>query len=192
MAKKKSQKKQRKKCTGQTVAGKRCGAYALKGTTRCAAHPLDPASTRFGSPEQASEAGKLGGRPRNPRPTEMLAKVFAENLIHIYRAHFEALGLSLEEDGQGGFKVSVMAGGGAKLFTHFEGETTVSDYEDLGAMIEAAEKLSNRIEGRPMQRAEVSGPDGEPLRIEEELRADPETRKALHDLVQRVGAARSS
>jgi hypothetical protein len=146
-------------CHGTTKTGKPCGASPLKGTTRCGAHPEDPASARFGSPAQASRAGKLGGRPPLPRPTEVARKLIEENVTAILRPHFLAIGIELHADG-----TTTRLEGGATMFGESkEGEIVASQYEDLGAQIQAAEKLLDRVYGRPKQQTELVGEGGGPI-----------------------------
>jgi hypothetical protein len=62
----------RRVCTGTNRAGDACGAPPLKGGDYCSAHDrMRPDEDRFGSHVQALAAGRLGGRPRKPRPTEL-------------------------------------------------------------------------------------------------------------------------
>lgn len=149
------------KCTGTKKAGGPCGAPALKGTERCAAHPLDPDSPRFGSPAQAREAGKKGGRPALPKPTDVARRLIEENVTAILRPHFLALGLELHADG-----TTTRLEGGATMYGESkDGVVVASNYEDLGAQIAAAEKLLDRVYGRPKQATEISGPEGGPVEI---------------------------
>lgn len=78
-------------CTGTTRQGKPCKAGALSGSERCAAHPVDPDSPRFGSPEQASAAGRLGGRPRNPRAVDVLRERIEQNIDQVLNPLWDAL-----------------------------------------------------------------------------------------------------
>src|SRR5215217_7970302 len=55
-------------CDALNVAGRPCQAPAMRGARYCCSHnPTLPAANRFGSNEQALAAGRLGGRPREPR-----------------------------------------------------------------------------------------------------------------------------
>ena len=155
------------KCTGTKVDGRPCGAWALKGSERCSAHPLDPGSARFhfGSPEQAREAGRKGGRPRLPTPTEVARELVEANIVAILKPHFAVLGYQVEV-GEEGVALVPLEGGGAKLFGESrDGVIQASEYEDLGAQIAAADKLLDRIYGRPKQAAEISGPNGQPIGV---------------------------
>lgn len=149
------------KCDGTTKRGTPCKAGPLKGTTRCAAHPLDPASPRFGSPAQAREAGLKGGRPALPKPTDVARKLIEEHVTAVLRPHFLALGIELHADGS-----TTRLDGGALMYGESkDGDIVASNFEDLGAQMEAAEKLLNRVYGKPKQSTEISGPEGGPLEI---------------------------
>ena len=79
-------------CQAINRAGERCGAAPLVGTEYCSAHnPVAPASTRFGSPEQATRAGVQGGRPPNPRVTEVMRHRVEEQVEAVLRVYFDAL-----------------------------------------------------------------------------------------------------
>jgi hypothetical protein len=139
-----------RRCTGKTKAGTRCKARPLKGTERCAAHPLSPAFTRFGSPEQASAAGKLGGRPRLPRPHERLREIVEAELEDWLAPYREAL--------EAQRAIVVGTGDDAEL-------ELVPDHR---VRMRATREVLDRVYGRPriVSELEVSGPGGDPIRLE--------------------------
>lgn len=155
-------------CKGTSKrTGKPCRVAPLKDRDYCRAHDAElPDSARFGSRAQAKEAAKLGGRPRLPRPTEVARELVEENVLAILRPHFLTLGYDVEIV-DGGPVLTKRQDGGAKLYgTSREGLVRVSDAEDLAAMIAAAEKLLDRVYGRPKQATELTGPDGGPVQTE--------------------------
>lgn len=174
-----------KYCTGKTRAGARCKARPLKGSKRCAAHPLSPASTRFGSPEQAKAAGKLGGRPRRPR-------------LH------EKLEAALEEHAEEFAQIYLEAAQRAVVVAKYEGEVHPSDVPDHGARVQIIERMYDRVHGKPRQAVDVDLPAGSEISppaaaIVKVDVSDPETRRLAHELVKRLagrpdrgGAARST
>jgi hypothetical protein len=81
---------------------------------------------------------------------------------------------------------------GAMMFAKWQGEVIPSEHPDTGARIEAAEALLDRVYGKPRQVTELTGRGGGPVRLSEEVFADPETQKVLRDAVRRVGRARAS
>lgn len=151
----------RLKCTGENARGEACGAWPLKGSTRCAAHPIEPDSARFGSPAQAREAAKLAGRPPLPKPTEVARRLVEQHVAAILRPHFKALGLMLNDDGT----VTPLERGAILTGESKSGKVVASTIEDLGAQIAAAEKLLDRVYGRPKQSTELTGAGGGPMEI---------------------------
>lgn len=154
-------------CKSTTKAGKPCKAAPLKERDYCAAHdPDQPASTRFGAPEQARAAGHLGGRPRMPRPSDLARDLVEQHVTVILRPYFRALGYDVTV-GPDGLQL-VHEGGGAKLvhrgFRMGEGSfIEESDIDDLGAQMAAAERLLDRIYGKPRQAVEHTGAGGGPI-----------------------------
>jgi hypothetical protein len=158
--------KRRRRCKGTSRSGKRCKAWPLHGSDRCAAHPLSPDSPRFGSPEQAAAAGRLGGRPRNPRPHERMRERIEAEIEALIAPYFEAATQAV-------------------VVIKYEGEAIVTDIADWGARIAAVEKLLDRVYGKPTEAVEITGADGGPIGAEivavDEFDAD--TRKLAHDLL---------
>lgn len=179
-------------CTGTTTRGAPCKAPALKGTTRCRAHPLDPASPRFGSHAQAREAGLLGGRPRNPRPHEVMRDLIERNIGALLEPYFKVLGYDVVDAGEEGLKLAPSLGGGAKLYASFEGDVVVSGHDDLGAMQAAAERLLDRVYGKPKQQTELTGAEGGPVDVRQTLdlqRLDAADLAQLEVLLERAAAS---
>lgn len=137
-------------------AGQVCGKPTSLDLETCIAHA--PADTRrrlaFHGPTPGS------GRPRLERPTEAMQRLVEENVLAVLRPHFMALGYDVVlKDGRPALQEGVMP----TLTAAFQGEVSQSDVVDLGAMLEAAEKLLDRVYGRPRQALEHTGADGERL-----------------------------
>jgi hypothetical protein len=161
-----------KTCTGKTRKGVRCKAAPLKPGTvidgvtvkgkHCRAHDPDvPASARFGSHAQAKAAGDKGGRPPLPKPTELARQLVERHVTGILRPHFKALGMQLNDDGT----VEMLERGAIVTGESKEGVVVASEIEDLGAQIAAAEKLLDRVYGRPKQTQELTGAGGGPVEL---------------------------
>lgn len=149
-----------RRCNGKTRSGNACKAPPLKGKRYCSAHdPVSPAFARFGSRAQAREAGLLGGRPPTPRVVDVLrARVEAE-VEAIIAPYFDAI------------KHSV-------LHSQFEGKVILSEHPDLAGRIAAAERLLDRVYGKPRQTIEHAGPqDGGGIPVE--FRLDARAREAI-------------
>lgn len=156
----------KRRCTGKTKKGARCRANPLHGRKTCIAHSDKETqnSVGFGGPQEGS------GRPRAPRVIEEMRRRVEEEVDDILAPYFDALR-------------------GAVLHAAYEGEVFVSDHPDVAARIAAAEKLLDRVYGRPRQVTEVTGEDGGPIQLEGEL-ADPTVREALFDAARRIDAHR--
>jgi len=128
------------KCKATKKGGASCGAWALKGREFCRAHdPETPSAARFGTVEQATAAGKQGGRPRNPRPSEVLRDRIDDRIDEVLAPLFD--GLTAER------AVVVGTGPGARL------EMVV----DHPTRIAAAREVMDRVEGRPTAKAAIAG-----------------------------------
>lgn len=161
-------------CKGKTRSGKRCGAWPLKGTERCAAHPLSPGSAGFGSSEQAAEAGKLGGRPRLPRPHEVLRERIEANIDRWLKPYEDALEAN---------RAVVVAGGSDE-----KGEQLPSRVElvpDHRARMRAAREPLDRVYGKPRQQVELGGSET-PIRAEIVAVDDSAVADAAHDFLRRI------
>lgn len=85
-----------------------------------------------------------------------------------------------------GLELREREGGGAKLYGESkEGVIRVSDHDDLGAMVTVAEKLQDRVFGRPKQAVEHTAPDGPVLSA---VVMDPELAEVGRELLRRAAA----
>jgi hypothetical protein len=171
----------RPKCTAKTKKGKPCRATPRQDTGLCNAH----------SPKEVQESAGFGGpqpgagRPRTPRPSEIARQIVERNQVVLLRPYFRTLGYELHDD----WTLTPLEGGGAIKYVWAGPDAPAVAMLDLGAQMEAAEKLQNRIYGRPRQQLEHTGEGGGPVehtvdglgpRID---LTDPEQRKAFHDLL---------
>ena len=137
------------RCKGTNRHGQPCQAWPLKGTEHCSAHPdsLAPDGVRFGSPEQAAAAGALGGAAgRHPRVVDIMRERVEAAADEILDAYFRVL------------REAMLYGTQQR-----SGEIVVSDHPDIGARMAAAEKLLDRVYGKPKQSTEITGPDDGPV-----------------------------
>ncbi len=154
-------------CQGKTKKGKPCKAAPLKDSDYCLAHSDKETreSTGFGGAQDGA------GRPRLPRPSEVAQELVEANITAVLSPYFKALGFEVKFDPTNPLSVHgyvvVPGDGGAKVVHRgWDGEravTELSDIDDLGAQMHAAELLQNRIYGRPRQALEHTGPEGQPL-----------------------------
>jgi hypothetical protein len=151
-------------CQDTTKAGKPCGANPLKPGTViegvtvtgkwCRNHDHDlPTSAKLHATRTREQ---MGGRPRKPTPAEVERKLIETNIVALERPYWRTLGYDVLLGEDGPYLVE-LEGGGAKLFGESkDGYINVSSHDDLGAMIAAAEKLRDRVYGRPKQSSEVT------------------------------------
>ena len=155
----------KRRCKGTTKKGKRCKAPPLTGGDYCLAHSDE--ETRelagFGGPQEGA------GRPALPAPHERMRERIEQEIEAIIAPYFEAIT-------------------DAVLHTTHEGEVVLSEHPDLGARMAAAERLLDRVYGKPRHALGVVV--SSPIRVNADAFADPETRAALKAVVERVAAAR--
>lgn len=160
----------KKKRCGQ-LSGKKnakgglCGAWPLKGQTVCLAHADADIRASVGF---TPDAGNAGGRPRRLKPMEIERNLMERYALAWMRPYWRILGFEVaidQEDGE--LYLTESAAGGAKIFGESkEGHVRMSDYDDLGAQMAAAEKLRDRVFGRPKQTTEVTGPGGGKIEVD--------------------------
>lgn len=178
----------KRSCTGKTKKGKRCKAAPLKDKDCCLAHADQETreSTGFGGSQPGA------GRPRLPRPSEVAQQLIERNILALQKPYWRTLGYDVVI-GDDGPELVELEEGGAKVYGESkDGDINVSDHEDLEAMQKAAERLQDRVYGRPKQATEITAPDGAGLLLLPPMDATEKSRKAaelLKDL-GRVDAAR--
>lgn len=146
-------KTRRRRCTGETKDGSPCKAAVLKDSDTCLAHA--DAITRESVGFIAAN-GKAGRKP-NPKPSEIKQQLMERYKLVVQRPYWRTLGYDVKIDDDGEPYLEELEDGGAKLFgVSKDGEVCVSDAEDLGAQIAAAEKLEDRVYGKPKSSSEVT------------------------------------
>lgn len=143
------------KCAGTNRKGNPCGVPALKGDDYCRAHsPNIPDSFRFGTPEQAAIAGSA------PKPHKLGAReALNEAFLEAAREHRDAI-IAAYIDGLHAEK-TVVVGNGPTAHTE--------SVPDPPTRVVSAEKLTDRVVGKPRQSVEHSGPDGGPIQTDLDL-----------------------
>jgi hypothetical protein len=177
-------------CKGKTKAGKACRAAPLRDGDYCSAHdPISPDSTRFGSPEQAAAAARFAGRPRTPRPTDLMREIVEDEVVAVLAPFFRAIGIDIEVvDGE----LVKQPCTRPSRYVWAGPDDPAVHMEDLGAQIAAAEKLLDRVYGKPRQALEHTGAGGGPIEVSEAMdlsRLSDEQLEDLQGLVTRATAA---
>jgi hypothetical protein len=136
-------------CSATTRKGQPCKVAPLKGSEYCRAHdPTLPDSSRFGSPAQAAVAGSA------PKPHKLGAReAMNEAFLEAAREHRDAI-IAAYIDGLDAER-TVVVGNGPSAFTE--------SVPDPPTRLTAAEKLTDRVIGKPRQGVEITGADGGPI-----------------------------
>lgn len=179
---------EKRACKGTTKAGKPCKNAPLKDNDHCIGHlsAKEKEALGFGGPQPGS------GRPRMPKPTELARQLLEQHIEVVFAPHFKTLGYDIEIKG-GEMKLIASEFGGAKVYGESkDGYIEVSDYDDLGAMIAAAEKLLDRVYGRPKQTTELTGEGGGPIETRELIPTDAKWRDEVTGVIQEAERAAGS
>ncbi len=149
---------QKRKCTATVQSGpkkgKRCGAWALRGHLVCLSHADQKTreSVRFGGAQEGA------GRPRKVKPMELEKRLLENYAIAWMQPYWRILGFEIEIDAEGELQLTERPEGGAKIYGESkDGDINMTGHDDLGAQMAAAEKLRDRVFGRPQSRSEFSG-----------------------------------
>lgn len=148
-----------RRCNGKTKKGNACKAAPLTDGDFCLAH--SDADTRA-SVGFTPEAGHLGGRPRLPRPHEVLRDAIEAEIDEWLAPLKDALKADR----------GVVVGAGEYASVEY-----VPDHQ---ARLRAHEMAFDRVYGRPRQQLEHTGHNGAPIKTEGTLDvASPKVREHL-------------
>ncbi|HET7053661.1 MAG TPA: hypothetical protein VFI09_07085 [Solirubrobacterales bacterium] len=175
--------KTKRRCTARTKAGAQCRNGALPGQLVCLSHAdrKIKKSAGFGGAQPGS------GRPRKLKPAEVEQRLMENYAIAWMRPYWKILGFDVHIDDDGELVLTERPEGGAKLYgtSAKDGTVCVSEHEDLGAQMAAAEKLRDRVFGRPKSMSEFKGEvthrNAEKIDREVERLTERLTEKALAD-----------
>lgn len=157
----------KRSCRGTTKAGKPCKSFPLRDSDYCLSHSEAKVRESVGF---VADNGKAG-RPRKPRAVDVMRERVEAKIDEVLAPYFD----TLEK---------------AMLHATSDGEVKLSEHPDLGARVAAAEKLLDRVYGKPMQTTALTGSDGGAVRVEDVF-LDPKVREGLHAVVERAGIARA-
>jgi hypothetical protein len=151
-------------CRATSKTGNPCKASAWA-NGYCIAHQPEEVRKKAGHKSGTRE----GGGQRDPlRVPELAKRIVEANAAAILYPYVRAMGLKLMRHKLTGEIVAVPdPRGRAKLYgTSKDGRIVMSNYEDLAAMVAVAEKLIDRVYGRPKQSLTVAGDgDGSPVTV---------------------------
>jgi hypothetical protein len=152
-------------CKAKTKRGTACQAYPLKPGTIIDGVTVKGAHCRKHDPDLSDTARLAGpqpnsGRPRLPRPSEVAQQLIERNVLALQRPYWRALGYDVVI-GKDGPELVEIEGGGAKIYGESkDGDINMTMHDDLEAHQKAAERLQDRVYGRPKQATEITSPDG--------------------------------
>jgi hypothetical protein len=152
----------KRRCKGLNKQGEPCKAAPLKDRDVCLAHAEPELREKTGF---VPDNGK-GGRPRQPRPTELLR----EKMLELIDPAVDAIRDALEAER------AIVVGSGE----HAEVELV----PDHPVRTRAAQEVFDRTAGKPAQAVEVTGADGGAVEVE--AATDHETRELAHKLLERM------
>ena len=145
-------------CISSNERGEPCEHRHIIGSDYCQWHMEAAERERLGVRDPREGAG----RPRAPivKAPELLRQIVESQAQSIISPYFEALGLELmgydEETGQPVCRE--IEGGGLRLYgTSKDGDIQMSDYRDIAGMVAVAEKLLDRVYGKPKQSTTIEG-----------------------------------
>lgn len=99
---------------------------------------------------------------------EIERRLMEEYAIAWMRPYWRILGFEVAiDDETGNLYLTELEEGGAKIYGESkEGDINMTEHDDLGAQMAAAEKLRDRVFGRPKQTTEISGPGGGKIEVD--------------------------
>ena len=170
----------KRRCKGTNKAGGPCKAPPLADTDTCISH----------SPREVQESAGFGGsqpgagHPRRPRPSEIAQQRVEAAIDQVLDPYFRALGIVGWEDN--GTPILDTSAGAMEVGRSNTGSVFLTSIADLGARIAAAEKLQDRVYGKPKQATELTGRDGGAIAhtVAPDY-ADPKVREAADVLLGR-------
>lgn len=141
------------KCSDTTMAGNPCRSWASYPDGKCRAH------TDHVTAEERTEQAIKGNdlkKARRPKPHELMQKVLEARPELFMRPFLDALGITvtLDSDPETGEIIPVVAetGDGAVLYgVSKDGDVVISKHKDLEGQMRAAERLMDRVYGKPRQ-----------------------------------------
>lgn len=156
----KSSKSKRNKtiyCIGRKTNGDPCMSKHVIGSDYCSWHMTIVERERLGVRDPGEAPRQMSAQVKAP---ELLRQIVEMNVQSIIAPYFEGLGLELvgyDED-TGEPVVRRREGGGLKLYGESkDGDIVMTPYDDIGGMVAIAEKLLDRIYGKPKQSTTIEG-----------------------------------
>lgn len=155
---------EKKVCRGETKKGGPCGAYPMANGF-CISHQSLERREKLGH-------GNVNGhqaKKRDPLTAPlMMRRILEANAMAVLYPYLRAMGLkAMRHKPTGEIVIVPTPETRAKLYgISKDGEVKMSQYEDLAAMMAVAEKMMDRVYGRPKQAISLAGePDSAPVQV---------------------------
>lgn len=159
--------KRKRRCTAKTKAGKPCKANPRGDTGLCNAH----------SPKEVQESSGFGGaqegagRPRLPRPHEMMRERIEADIDAVLAPLFDGL------EASAGIVIRIG-----------DGQDVLETVPDHKTRMMASRELLDRVYGKAKQSIEHKGDDLQPISGEVRFTFDDDTREAISGALTRRAA----
>ena len=142
-----------RQCTGSNfINGKQCRMPAIEGMDTCMKHAPKEFRNEFAPGAGISSAGKR-------KAPEVIREVVEVAAAAVVKPYFDSLGIVFEGyDTETGEPVVTYTGGGLMLHGESkDGDIIMTDYENLLARVQVAERLLDRVYGKPRQTTVLEG-----------------------------------
>ena len=149
-------------CCGIKANGEPCWRKKVMGSDFCPGHISREEARTLGVRHMREVV-----RPRKANGPEVLRLIFEQAADEIIKPYFEAFGLELLGfDELTNEPIIVKNGQRLKLYGESkDGDIEMSVYDDIGGMIQVAERLLDRVYGKPRQTTQIEG-GTRPVRVE--------------------------
>jgi hypothetical protein len=151
-------------CAGTTENGTACLSKHVMGSIYCVWHMNESERKRL----SIRDPHETQRRITKTKAPELMRQIVEHNTMSILRPYFEALGITLEgyDEENGKPIVSFNPNAGLKLYGESkDGDIVMTPYADIGGMVTVAEKLMDRVYGKPKQSTTIEG-GVNPVRIQ--------------------------
>lgn len=151
-------------CAGETENGEKCLSKPVIGSIFCQWHMQEAERERLGIRDPREVTKRRAGM----KAPELMRQIMEQETLSILAPYFEGLGIKLEgyDEETGKPVITYDPDGGLRLFGESkDGDIEMSPYRDIGGMVAIAEKLLDRVYGKPKQSTTIEG-GVSPIRVQ--------------------------
>lgn len=178
------------KCKGKTLKGAKCRSFAIPDNDGfCGMHGPRAAEIKQKTADGTRIAATIR-RQKQPKPHELMRQVIESNPLLFMKPHLDALGIRIEfiEDEDNPelvHPVAIPSGDGAVLYgVSKDGDVIISTHKDIEAQQKAAERLMDRVYGKPKQTNIVVGPHDDAAKDPELVPFDAERQNEIANILR--------